>query len=359
MSHPIIFQPRWFSPVLKTASMWRVSPARNSAGKLCIGGPRPFIFLAGGPTEVVPQSTIDHAHRTIDKILPATGRRTPQCSFDLSADLSEDAIVLAQQELAGLTQQTVGQGADNVQSVPMTLMQAIAGRLVEEPLGYQHGALAQAFQAHDTLDTAAAQFIAFLDAMNLTWTHVVASGREALLATYIATHHPERIGSLVLIDTAILPDTICRESDVFTHGTEKDGTKVKTEASTEASTPLSRFIDAYPTMAQIKYVLHPILFATTEAGGRTSQLEIDRHKRTLNFKKVIKLKCADGDALQEAYRGGALPENGQSTLAEPLSEALVKWAERFDLMSYVNRKWAAAKNTYHQELEKQAGGSTA
>ena len=366
MSHPILFQPRWFSPLLSKAAMWRISPVRNTDGKPCLGGPRPLLFLTGDQRELV---TVDVVQQCEAKVQALRAESRPRLADE------GDATLLAQQQLSGFglfaakpevkgqestaqsraTEQVEGEKGEDIyeaekgknECTAETLISAIGRRIIDKPFDHFHGAVGHTVDGADTLEAAAARFLAFQDALNIQWTHVVAGGREGLLAAYLATHHPHRIGSLILVDTPILPASLTPASPVFS-------SDAQTAQDSPEATPLSRFLEVYPTMQQMKYMLHPILFLTAENSGKTEQSDIDSHKRHINVKKVVKLKGVDGDALAGHFRGKLLVRGGETALVEPICEALAKWAERFDLMTQVNRRWAAARSAFLQETAKQS-----
>ncbi|KNH06799.1 hydrolase or acyltransferase of alpha/beta superfamily [Perkinsela sp. CCAP 1560/4] len=355
--------------------MWRLNPSCTTSGQACVSGPKPFVVLTGPSTRLITPETWMKWKNRIEMQFPA---KKTAFSFDLSKQLSANEIALLQSEWSGFpaveepeareastpsketdVHETDPHPSSAESDVPSTepsetpkiaheetFWESFARKIIDPPFNHRHGVVAFSTSETDTLHEAARRFLAFLDASHIEWTHVISFGKESLLAAFLALHYPHRIGSLVIIDTPILPDCISQTTDSHT--------ELSRVSPSSAPNPADNFLQHYPSSEQLKFMLHPILYITTEQSSKAAVSIIDRHKQAVNIKKVIKLKDIDSDALRNLVLGNqTFPVAAKSpSHIDAFCEALGKWHDRFDLMSYVNRRWASAKVEYFKDLEK-------
>eukprot|EP00760_Papus_ankaliazontas_P029483 PhM_4_TR4259/c0_g1_i1/m.64285 len=226
----------------------------------------------------------------------------------------------------------------------------------------------------------AEQVVRFLDAHHVAWTHFVCHSYGALLGAYMSWSHPDRVGSLVLLDSpistrAMQNNAVLRRAlaaavrdpnisaDRFEQEKKKldasEGTKGDLAVADAADTEeierllvgvtsegcLARDSTAYLSPEQLGLIRHPTLLVTPGEVSVMDKNSQTLHKQIMSIRKHVAVKGAKSHADLFGANAG------------DVAVALDQWCDRFDVGVQIAKRWQQIRDDGLKEGASGADGA--
>eukprot|EP00759_Apiculatamorpha_spiralis_P017943 PhF_6_TR24012/c0_g1_i1/m.33619 len=225
---------------------------------------------------------------------------------------------------------------------------------------YRHGMIGLNVTDFQGVENQAKEVIAMMDSFNISWSHFICHSYGALLGAFLTWKHPDRIGSLILLDSPIttpamqtndelrseikllsrnpniaetiklMKSKLDKSEPVFPVADTQDNEIIgNLFQNTVSSDLLTRDSTAYLSPEQQRTIRHPALLIVPSQGPILDKTLLTSHRQLMNVRKLVTVK--------EASSHVDLLEN--ETATQIVAESIGQWCERFDTMSSIIKRW--------------------